>query len=196
MRNSGSVLGGAVSVATNYKSSGAGSVNLVTYIVFIAIESSGPIWALLLSQTRHVRRTDGSKVPMSPNMSWKKEFQALWVHVQHRRVSHYLHPRLSYMTDADDTPQTWMMALPSFYSFFFLAIFSTYLATHFSVRARALSSFLARKLPWPTCYRRSQKLTSSSHCRAHNSAVWPLPRQQKALRPGPRILWRCHLGHS
>jgi hypothetical protein len=87
MRNSGSVLGGAVSVATNYKSSGAGSVNLVTYIVFITIESSGPVWALLLSQTKHVRRNDGSKVPMSPNVSWKKEFQALWVHVKHRRVS-------------------------------------------------------------------------------------------------------------
>ncbi|WVQ64520.1 uncharacterized protein L199_002687 [Kwoniella botswanensis] len=39
-------------------------------------------------------------------------------------------------------PRTWIMAVPSFYSFFFLGTYSTFLATHFSVRARALAAFL------------------------------------------------------
>ena len=39
----------------------------------------------------------------------------------------------------------WLMALPSYYSFFHWSISSTYLATHFSVRSRALSSFIARR---------------------------------------------------
>ncbi|WWD21418.1 hypothetical protein CI109_105903 [Kwoniella shandongensis] len=123
MRNSGGILGGAISVGTNYKSSGAGAVSRATYLIFLGFECSGPIWAFLLTPTRKVRRSDGQRVPQSKDISWKKELLALWGHFQHKR--------------------TWIVALPSFYSFFFLGTFSTYLATHFSVRARALSSLIS-----------------------------------------------------
>jgi hypothetical protein len=41
--------------------------------------------------------------------------------------------------------QTWLICIPSFYSFFYGGTMGTYLSLHFSVRARALSSLLVRK---------------------------------------------------
>jgi hypothetical protein len=86
MRNSGSVIGGAISFGVNANNTTAGSVALATYIVFIAFESTGPIWALLLSPTAKVRRSNGSRVPMSGVLSWKQEFRALAKHATNKRV--------------------------------------------------------------------------------------------------------------
>nr|RBR00903.1 hypothetical protein FVER53263_01577 [Fusarium verticillioides] len=120
MRNSGSVIGGAINFSNNHSDSKAGGVAWSTYLVFIAFECTGLVWAFLLSPTRRVRRVDGSKVAMSERASWKHEFAALWKHLQRRK--------------------TWLMALPAFYSFFCGGTMGTYLSLHFSVRARALSS--------------------------------------------------------
>lgn len=46
------------------------------------------------------------------------------------------------MTNAE--PQTWLLFLPAFYSFFYGGTMGTYLSLHFSVRARALSSLIIR----------------------------------------------------
>jgi hypothetical protein len=43
------------------------------------------------------------------------------------------------------TYQTWLICIPSFYSFFYGGTMGTYLSLHFSVRARALSSLLVRE---------------------------------------------------
>ena len=43
------------------------------------------------------------------------------------------------------TLQTWLMFVPAFYSFFCGGVMGTYLSLHFSVRSRALSSFLYRE---------------------------------------------------
>ncbi|WWD02381.1 hypothetical protein V865_000420 [Kwoniella europaea PYCC6329] len=123
MRNSGSILGGIVALVTNYKTAGAGGVAWSTYIVFMTLESTGWIWALLLTPSEKVRRNDGTRVPISHKISWAEELKALIKHFSNRRL--------------------WLIAAPAFYSFFFLAPFGTYLTVHFSVRARALSSFLA-----------------------------------------------------
>ncbi|KAF4948818.1 hypothetical protein FGADI_9375 [Fusarium gaditjirri] len=122
MRNSGSVIGGAINFSNNHSDSKAGGVAWSTYLVFIAFECTGLVWAFLLSPTRRVRRQDSSKVPMSERGSWKQELAALWKHLQRRK--------------------TWLMALPAFYSFFCGGTMGTYLSLHFSVRARALSSLL------------------------------------------------------
>ncbi|CZR42805.1 uncharacterized protein FPRO_10108 [Fusarium proliferatum ET1] len=122
MRNSGSVIGGAINFSNNHSDSKAGGVAWSTYLVFIAFECTGLIWAFLLSPTRRVRRHDGTKVAMSERASWRQEFAALWKHLQRRK--------------------TWLMALPAFYSFFCGGTMGTYLSLHFSVRARALSSLL------------------------------------------------------
>ena len=53
---------------------------------FITFESTGPIWALLLSPTHKVRRADGSRVVVSEDVSWKEEFQALFQTMQSKIV--------------------------------------------------------------------------------------------------------------
>ncbi|WVR07876.1 hypothetical protein IAU60_004919 [Kwoniella sp. DSM 27419] len=122
MRNSGSIVGGAINFAHNSKDSKAGGIAWSTYLIFIGFEATGFIWALLLSQTRHCRRSDGSHVPYSKDLTWKGEFVALYKHLINKR--------------------SWLVFLPAFYSFFCGGVYGTYLSLHFSVRARALSSLV------------------------------------------------------
>ncbi|WWC58580.1 uncharacterized protein I303_101123 [Kwoniella dejecticola CBS 10117] len=122
MRNSGSVVGGAINFSNNSKASSAGGIAWSTYLIFIGFECTGVIWAFLLSTTKKVRRSDGSRVPYSKDITWKAEFTALWKHAQNKR--------------------TWLVFMPAFYSFFYGGVYGTYLSLHFSVRARALSSLL------------------------------------------------------
>ncbi|ODN94672.1 membrane protein [Cryptococcus wingfieldii CBS 7118] len=122
MRNSGSVIGGAINFATNYSSDAAGGIAWSTYLIFIGFECTGVIWALLLSATKKVRRSDATRVPYSRDMTWKNEFKALYKHVLNKR--------------------TWLVFIPAFYSFFYGGVYGTYLSLHFSVRSRALSSLI------------------------------------------------------
>ncbi|PMD54441.1 MFS general substrate transporter [Hyaloscypha bicolor E] len=122
MRNSGSIIGGAINFSTNYTRSAAGSIAWSTYLIFVGFECTGLLWALLLSATRKVRRSDGSKVATSPGLSWGGEFAALGKHIQRKK--------------------TWLVFIPAFYSFFYGGTMGTYLSLHFSVRARALSSLI------------------------------------------------------
>ncbi|EFX05847.1 membrane protein [Grosmannia clavigera kw1407] len=126
MRNSGSVIGGAINFGTNYSRSSAGGIAWSTYLIFVGFACTGFIWALLLTQTRQVRRKDGTRVPTAENASWKAEFAALWQHMRR--------------------PKTWLVFLPAFYSFFYGGTMGTYLSLHFSVRSRALSSLITPSL--------------------------------------------------
>ncbi|OCF59944.1 hypothetical protein L486_02617 [Kwoniella mangroviensis CBS 10435] len=128
MRNSGGIIGGAIILATNYKTSGAGAVSAATYLIFLGFEASGPIWAFLLSPTKKTRRPDGTKIPTSKEITWKSELKALALHFRHPRVS-FTTTRLQLHAFVANTDSCY---LPNF----------TFLATHFSVRARALASFL------------------------------------------------------
>ncbi|KZL63676.1 membrane protein (major facilitator superfamily transporter) [Colletotrichum tofieldiae] len=126
MRNSGSVMGGAINFSNNYSRANAGGIAWSTYLIFVAFECTGTIWAAFLSPTRRVRRRDGTKVPMARSISWKRELVALWRHLQRKK--------------------TWLISVPAFYSFFFGGTMGTYLSLHFSVRARALSSLITPSL--------------------------------------------------
>ncbi|KAJ4244598.1 hypothetical protein NW762_014454 [Fusarium torreyae] len=126
MRNSGSVLGGAINFSNNHSEANRGGIALSTYLIFVAFECTSVFWALLLTQTKRVRRADGSKISMSGKATWKQEFNALWIHMKRRK--------------------TWLMFIPAFYSFFYGGTMGTYLSLHFSVRARALSSLLVPSL--------------------------------------------------
>ncbi|KAH7562174.1 major facilitator superfamily domain-containing protein [Bipolaris maydis] len=130
MRNTGSVIGGAINFSTNYDRAGSGGIAWTTYLIFVGFECTGFIWAFLLSPTAKVRRRDGGKVSMSRRASWKHEFTALWVYLQRHK--------------------TWLIFLPSFYSFFYGGTMGTYLSRHFSVRARALSSLLVPVITIPS----------------------------------------------
>ncbi|KAJ4151726.1 hypothetical protein NW765_013254 [Fusarium oxysporum] len=90
IRNSGSVIGGAISFSNNHSDSKAGGVAWSTYLVFIAFECTGLVWAFLLSPTRRVRRHDSTKVPISQRASWKQEFSALWKHLQRRKAACFI----------------------------------------------------------------------------------------------------------
>ncbi|KAI9637141.1 major facilitator superfamily domain-containing protein [Dioszegia hungarica] len=129
MRNSGSIMGGAINFATNFSSSTAGGIAWSTYLIFIGFECTGVIWAFLLSPTAKVRRKNGTRIPSSPPLSWKKEFIALYQHAK--------------------SPRTWLMFVPAFYSFFCGGTFGTYLSLNFSVRARALSSLIVPSFTVP-----------------------------------------------
>lgn len=95
MRNSGSIIGGAVSYSTNYKDSTAGGIAWGTYLIFVAFACTGIIWALLLSPTRLVRRRDGSRVPTSSTTSWAGELKALARHLRAPKVSTTMHHSMS-----------------------------------------------------------------------------------------------------
>ncbi|RMY99209.1 hypothetical protein D0860_08355 [Hortaea werneckii] len=130
MRNSGSVIGGAINFSNNYEKASAGGIAWSTYLIFVGFECTGPLWAFLLSPTPKVRRRDGSKVPSSDAISWKAELKALWEYLQESK--------------------TWLIFIPSFYSFFYGGTMGTYLSLHFSVRARALSSLLVPSIVIPS----------------------------------------------
>ncbi|RMY37311.1 hypothetical protein D0865_13405 [Hortaea werneckii] len=130
MRNSGSVIGGAINFSNNYEKASAGGIAWSTYLIFVGFECTGPLWAFLLSPTPKVRRRDGSKVPSSDAITWKEELKALWEYLRE--------------------PKTWLIFIPSFYSFFYGGTMGTYLSLHFSVRARALSSLLVPSIVIPS----------------------------------------------
>lgn len=58
-----------------------------TYIIFISLECTGVIWALLLSPTRKVQRSDGSKIVEPNKITWKQEFRTLWRAMHNKLVS-------------------------------------------------------------------------------------------------------------
>ncbi|CAK3917287.1 major facilitator superfamily transporter [Lecanosticta acicola] len=129
MRNSGSVIGGAINFANNHQDASAGGIAWSTYLIFVGFECTGILWAFLLSTTRKVRRRDGSRIEMAARITWRQEFIALKDHLINSK--------------------TWLVFIPSFYSFFYGGTMGTYLSLHFSVRARALSSLIVPSIVIP-----------------------------------------------
>lgn len=61
----GQILGGAINLGINAKRNEAGSVSYVVYLVFIALQATGPFVALLLNKPAQVERQDGKKVSLA-----------------------------------------------------------------------------------------------------------------------------------
>ncbi|KAF5252695.1 hypothetical protein FANTH_2322 [Fusarium anthophilum] len=149
MRNSGSVIGGAINFSNNYSDSKAGGVAWSTYLVFIAFgkpHSSKAISEASNKSSKNVlawyghscsRQLDVSDAMMAPKFPCPREpagSKSLLLY-----GSTY---------SAESGIKTWLMALPAFYSFFCGGTMGTYLSLHFSVRARALSSLLLHRARW------------------------------------------------
>lgn len=64
-RLSGQILGGAISLGINAHRAEAGSVSYNVYLVFIALQATGPFVALLLNPPAKVERQDGKKVELT-----------------------------------------------------------------------------------------------------------------------------------
>ena len=64
-RVGGQILGGAINLGINAHNAEAGKVSYVVYLIFIALQACGPFVALLLNKPSQVQRTDGLKVHLS-----------------------------------------------------------------------------------------------------------------------------------
>ncbi|KAK4055599.1 hypothetical protein OIV83_000145 [Microbotryomycetes sp. JL201] len=124
-RVGGGVLGGAVNLGLNANRSdrAAGAVNPNVYIVFIIIQALGPFVAFLLPAPSKVQRTDGLPVRLHIENPFIKELKATL--------------RLFFKTE-------FLLLIPFITQAVFPEAFNgTFLTLHYSVRARALGSFLS-----------------------------------------------------
>ena len=133
-RVGGQVLGGAVNLGLNAHRNEAGSVSYAVLIVFIVLQALGPFVGLLVSPPERVQRTDGQQV-----------------HLQiHDKSDNGTNKRSCFWLD-DLRAMTTLFLRPEFLAIIPLiaqaayaeAVMFTYEDLWFSVRARALGSFLS-----------------------------------------------------
>ena len=124
-RVGGQVLGGAVNLGLDVHRNHPGSVSYNVYLVFIALQAAGPFIGLLLTVPHKVERTDGITVSCSipKEQSVLEELTA---------------------TGKLFISKRWLLVIPLVaQSVFAEAVFFTFEGLWFSVRARALASFLS-----------------------------------------------------
>ncbi|KAJ5682057.1 uncharacterized protein N7477_001997 [Penicillium maclennaniae] len=122
-RNLGQLVGGAINLSKNHEKGVEGGVSPDTYIAFVIIESLALPFALLITPFEKVVRSDGTRIVISETLSTKMEM---------KRILKTMTSKLVVLS-----------ALWALWSFFYSGTWSTYLATYFSVRARALSSLIS-----------------------------------------------------
>ena len=121
----GQILGGAINLGLNVDRNTAGSVSYAVFQVFIALQAAAPFAGLMLSHPRQVERTDGVSVSCSIPKS--------------RRIATELKSTAEVFVS-----KSFMMIIPLIAQGVFAeAVFFTYAGLWFSVRSRALGSFLA-----------------------------------------------------
>ncbi|KAL4879259.1 hypothetical protein BJY04DRAFT_229180 [Aspergillus karnatakaensis] len=119
----GQIVGGAINLGVNKDRNTAGSVSYVVYYIFITLQALGPFAGLLLTSPAKVQRTDGVPVKLSiPNDVWYeiKAMTRLLVSKNFLLI----------------TPLIWQATFSE-------AVFFTYNSMWFSVRSRALGSFVS-----------------------------------------------------
>lgn len=122
-RNFGNIIGGAISLGLNHSVAHKGKVGYQTYLGFIAIQCLGLIFGLLLSNPEKVRRDDGTLIEAPRGIDWRTELREMW--------------RLA-------TSRSILLLIPLFWYFGWMQAYpGTYLATYFTVRSRALGSFMS-----------------------------------------------------
>lgn len=122
-RLGGQILGGAINLGLNVDRDQAGKVSYTVYLIFIALQATGPFVALLLNRPHKVERTDGLKVDLSIFESPGRE--------------------LKHMVKTFFSKKYLLLVLFIGQAVYAEAVFFTYLSLWFTVRARALGSFLS-----------------------------------------------------
>ncbi|KAF2147668.1 major facilitator superfamily transporter [Myriangium duriaei CBS 260.36] len=122
-RLAGQILGGAINLGLNADDNKAGKVSYTVYLVFIALQCTGPVVAFFLSKPEKVQRTDGRRVELAI-------LQNPWYEIRATTKLFF-------------TKQWLLVVLFVGQAVFSEAVFFTYLSLWFSVRARALGSFLS-----------------------------------------------------
>lgn len=122
IRNVGQLIGGAINFGLNVRYSTTGKVGYATYLVLIALQCCGLPLALALSPPEKVVRDDGTQVVILKQTSWRAEAKAIWKLVRTKRI---------------------LLLIPVFiFGQWSTPYESNYFATYFTVRSRALGSFL------------------------------------------------------
>ncbi|KAL2414152.1 Notoamide biosynthesis cluster protein O' [Exophiala dermatitidis] len=164
-RNFGNIIGGAISLALNHKTNHRGKVGYETYQAFIAIQCLGFFFGLLLSNPDKVQRDDGTRLEASRGIAWRTELVQMWRLIRSKEIL-LLTPLFWYFG--------WMQAYPG-----------TYLARYFTVRSRALGSFMSAvvgtlatwlsgvlvDLPWSK-NRKTRAIATWVLIAAMNSGTW------------------------
>ncbi|CAJ2509586.1 Uu.00g146120.m01.CDS01 [Anthostomella pinea] len=122
-RTGGPLVGGAIVLALNNdaNSKGKGKVSSNTYLVFVGLQCVAAPLALLLSATEKVQRSDGTKVIIKAEKSFKGEFKALLATSRRKDI---------------------LLLLPIFWAAYFNQYSSNFQAYYFGIRARALTGFV------------------------------------------------------
>ncbi|KAJ5899772.1 hypothetical protein N7495_004516 [Penicillium taxi] len=122
IRQMGPLVGGAISLALNINIAHTGKVTYKTYLGLVAISALGAPFALLLSQPQKVIRSDGTKIPYMKKTNFSIEARAIWKQLKNKNM---------------------LLLIPIFLAGQFGQTYqSNYLTTYFTVRSRALASFL------------------------------------------------------
>ncbi|KAI6461010.1 hypothetical protein MCOR17_006498 [Pyricularia oryzae] len=122
-KNSGQMIGGSINLGLNAGTAVAGKVSWVTLLVFVCLQALSLPVALLLSPPHKVERRDGSPIHVEQRTPMLEQLRRIWTTVSTRRVG---------------------LLLPVFFScWFYWGYGSTFLTLYFTVRVRALASFLS-----------------------------------------------------
>ncbi|KAI0369052.1 MFS general substrate transporter [Pilatotrama ljubarskyi] len=122
-RVGGQLIGGAVNLGLNAKSGEAGKVSYTVYIVFIVLQCLAPLAGLLLTPPKKVQRTDGRPVKLTiQNSTWGELVATAKLFASREFL--LIVPLIAQAVYSE-------------------AVMFTYLSLWFSVRARALGSFVS-----------------------------------------------------
>lgn len=122
-RVGGQVVGGAINLGLNVHANKAGKVSYNVFLAFIALQAIAPLAALLLNKPERVQRTDGVKVKLAITDGAVKELKA---------TTKLLFSR------------NFLLIIPLIaQAVYSEAVFYTFQSLWFSVRVRALGSFIA-----------------------------------------------------
>ncbi|PGH07796.1 hypothetical protein AJ79_06184 [Helicocarpus griseus UAMH5409] len=183
-RNTGNLIGGAISLGINRNVNQRGQVGYQTYLAFIAIQCLGCFFGLLLSNPEKVQRDDGTRIEAPRGIQWRDEAREMWRLLKSRSIV-LLIPLFWYYG--------WIQAYPG-----------TYLATYFTVRSRALGSFMYAvvgnlatwlvgflvDIPWVKS-RQTRAITTYVLIALLNSAtwIWAVMIQNEYRHTNPTLDW-------
>ena len=122
-RDLGMLIGRAISLTLNHKTVQVGKVGYSTYQAFIAIQCLGFFSALLLSNPEQVQRDDGTWIEAPRGIQWRIQAKEVWQLARSQSI---------------------LLLVPLFWYFGWIQAYpGTYLETYFTVRSRALGSFMS-----------------------------------------------------
>ncbi|GLB41725.1 putative ion channel regulatory protein UNC-93 [Lyophyllum shimeji] len=122
-KSSGQIVGGAINLGVNIHRSTGGKISYATLLAFVVLQVLAFPASFLISNPEQVQREDGTRVKVEQRTSTLEQVRILWKTLRSRQMG-FLLPL-------------------SFSSWFYWGYASTFLTLYFSVRARALASFLS-----------------------------------------------------